>query len=76
MKAGLNVMVCIGEQLAERENGTTMDVCAAQLAAVAAVLTIEEWKKVVVAYEPVWAIGTGKVATPLQVPSVSITLSA
>ena len=66
-------MVCIGEQLAERENGTTMDVCAAQLAAVAAVL---EWKKVVVAYEPVWAIGTGKVATPLQVPSASITLSA
>ena len=76
MKAGLNVMVCIGEQLAERENGTTMDVCAAQLAAVAAVLTIEEWKKVVVAYEPVLAIGTGKVATPLQVPSASITLSA
>ena len=76
VKAGLNVMVCIGEQLAERENGTTMDVCAAQLAAVAAVLTIEEWKKVVVAYEPVWAIGTGKVATPLQVPSASITLSA
>lgn len=66
VKAGLNVMACIGEQLAERENGTTMDVCAAQLAAIAAVLTIEEWKSVVVAYEPVWAIGTGKVATPVQ----------
>lgn len=66
VKAGLTVILCVGEQLAERENGTTNAVVAAQLAAVAALLSLEDWKKVVIAYEPVWAIGTGKVATPAQ----------
>jgi triosephosphate isomerase (TIM) len=64
--AGLSVIACIGEQLAERENGTTMTVCARQLAAISKFLKEDDWKKVVVAYEPVWAIGTGKVATPEQ----------
>lgn len=64
--AGLSVIACIGEQLAERENGTTMTVCAAQLAAIAACLSEADWDRVVIAYEPVWAIGTGKVATPAQ----------
>lgn len=64
--AGLSVIACIGEQLTERENGTTMVVCAAQLAAIAAELKEADWKNVVIAYEPVWAIGTGKVATPDQ----------
>lgn len=66
VKAGLSVMFCIGEQLAERESGETMTVCAAQLAAASAFLSVEDWKNVVIAYEPVWAIGTGKVATPAQ----------
>eukprot|EP01038_Epipyxis_sp_PR26KG_P006902 gene6902-9454_t len=63
---GLSVMACIGEQLADRQNGTTMVVCAEQLEALKASLKIEDWKKVVIAYEPVWAIGTGVTATPKQ----------
>jgi len=43
-----------------------MDVCAAQLTPIAQALKVADWKKVVIAYEPVWAIGTGKVATPAQ----------
>ena len=59
--AGLNVILCIGEHLADREAGTTMNVCSEQLEAVRGVLSARDWEKVVVAYEPVWAIGTGKV---------------
>ncbi len=66
VQAGMSVIACIGEQLADRENGTTMDVCSAQLAAIASQLRHEDWANIVIAYEPVWAIGTGKVATPEQ----------
>lgn len=60
---GLNVIACIGETLAEREAGRTLDVCKEQLKPICAALKTEEWSKVVLAYEPVWAIGTGKSAT-------------
>ncbi|KAK7049850.1 triosephosphate isomerase [Paramarasmius palmivorus] len=64
--AGLSVILCIGETLKEREAGETAKVCEAQLKPVIDVLKPEEWSKIVIAYEPVWAIGTGKVATPQQ----------
>lgn len=63
---GVKVILCIGELLEERESGKTMDVCKAQLQAVINVLEEKDWENIVIAYEPVWAIGTGKVATPDQ----------
>ena len=67
---GLSVMACIGETLEERESGVTMDVCKRQLQAIANEISPADWAKVVIAYEPVWAIGTGKVATPEQAQDV------
>lgn len=63
---GLNVILCIGEQLADRQSGKTMTVCAEQLEPVKAALKEGDWKKIVIAYEPVWAIGTGVTASPAQ----------
>ncbi len=54
---GISVILCIGEHLKDRQNGNTMNVVSAQLAAVTKVLKEAEWKNVVLAYEPVWAIG-------------------
>eukprot|EP00747_Dinoflagellata_sp_TGD_P146081 gnl/TRDRNA2_/TRDRNA2_176644_c4_seq4.p1 gnl/TRDRNA2_/TRDRNA2_176644_c4~~gnl/TRDRNA2_/TRDRNA2_176644_c4_seq4.p1 ORF type:complete len:357 (+),score=70.07 gnl/TRDRNA2_/TRDRNA2_176644_c4_seq4:61-1131(+) len=70
LDSGLKTITCIGEKLEEREGGTTFDVLASQLKPIAAVLSESEWDKVVLAYEPVWAIGTGKVATPDQAEEV------
>lgn len=63
LAAGLTAVVCIGETESERADGHTEQVLAQQLAPVLAVLTPETACHVVLAYEPVWAIGTGKVAT-------------
>ena len=62
--AGLTPIVCVGESLAERETGKTAEVVSRQIEAVLAVLDVSQVSKIVIAYEPVWAIGTGKTATP------------
>merc|ERR1739848_693616 len=63
---GLGVIACIGELLSDREANRTMDVVNEQLEAIKANVSSDKWSRVVIAYEPVWAIGTGVVATPLQ----------
>ncbi len=63
-------IVCVGETLEEREAGTTPEVIATQVKGSLAGLTAEQASGIVVAYEPVWAIGTGKTATPAQAEEV------
>ena len=70
LKSGLTPIVCVGEMLAEREKGITFKVIDEQLKGAFAGFSAEELKKIILAYEPVWAIGTGKVATPEQAQEV------
>lgn len=70
LAANLIPVVCVGETLAEREAGATAEVVLQQLTAVLEGLSLDELKKVIVAYEPVWAIGTGLTATPEQAQEV------
>ncbi len=72
--AGLIPVLCIGESLSEREQSLTSQVVIAQLDAVLASVGIEALAKAVIAYEPLWAIGTGKTASPEQAQAVHKTL--
>ncbi|SDJ91220.1 triose-phosphate isomerase [Microbulbifer yueqingensis] len=69
-RAGLVPILCVGETLEEREGGHTLEVVRAQLEAVTDFAGNDAWHGAVVAYEPVWAIGTGKTATPEQAQEV------
>jgi triosephosphate isomerase len=64
LKAGLTPLVCVGETLAERDGGRTEQVVLRQIVAVLDRVAADDWQRIVLAYEPVWAIGTGKNATP------------
>ena len=70
LAAGLTPMLCVGEKLPEREAGETEKVCLRQLRAGLDGLSSTELAKVLIAYEPVWAIGTGKNATPADASAV------
>ena len=68
--AGLKVILCVGENLDEREAGKHFDVCETQIKNVLYNFTAEDMANIIVAYEPVWAIGTGKTATAEQAEEI------
>jgi triosephosphate isomerase (TIM) len=70
LAAGMTPIVCVGETLAERERGVTEEVVGRQLGVVADRIEAVGLKASILAYEPVWAIGTGKTATPQQAQAV------
>ena len=66
LAAGLTAIVCVGEMLDEREAGNANSVVETQLTGGLSGLTVADMERIIIAYEPVWAIGTGKTATPEQ----------
>jgi triosephosphate isomerase len=70
LKHNLTPIVCVGEVLQERESGKTFNVIQRQCEGAFAGMTAAEMEKLIIAYEPVWAIGTGKTATPQQAQEV------
>jgi len=70
LESGLKVIFCIGESLAQREEGVTNDVVKKQIVNGLMNVTSDDLKNIIIAYEPIWAIGTGKTATPEQAQEV------
>ena len=70
LEAGLNPIICVGESLAQREMGVTMELIALQVKSALAGVSAEQMRRCVIAYEPIWAIGTGKTATGEQAAEV------
>lgn len=75
-KYGITPIICVGESLAERENGVTADLVRYQVKIALLGLTAEQVQKTVIAYEPIWAIGTGKTATSEQANEVCAIIRA
>ena len=74
LDAGLTVILCVGETLEQREQGITSELVAMQTKIALGGVTAEELKRIIIAYEPVWAIGTGKTATAQQANEVCHTI--
>ena len=70
LEAGINPIICVGESLEQREMGVTMELIALQVKSALAGVAPEQVRKCVIAYEPIWAIGTGKTATGEQAAEV------
>jgi triosephosphate isomerase len=70
LSCGLKVIFCIGEELSQRDNGRYFDIVKSQIENGLFHLSADEWKNIVIAYEPVWAIGTGRTATSAQAQEV------
>ncbi len=70
LAAGLTVLLCVGETLSERESGSTFEVIESQVRGGLSGISSDDLKPIVIAYEPVWAIGTGKTATEQQAQEV------
>jgi len=70
LEAGLHPIICVGESLEQREMGVTMDLISLQVKSAFAGVSAEKARKCVIAYEPIWAIGTGKTATAEQANEV------
>lgn len=70
LNAGMNPIICVGESLAQREMGVTMELIALQVKSALAGVSAEQMRRCVIAYEPIWAIGTGKTATGEQAAEV------
>lgn len=71
LASGLKVIVCVGESLEQREQGITVELVAMQTKIALCGLSAEDIKNVIIAYEPIWAIGTGKTATAAQANEVN-----
>jgi triosephosphate isomerase len=74
LKAGLKVILCVGELLEQREQGITSELVALQTKIALGSVTADEMKNIIIAYEPVWAIGTGRTATAQQANEVCGTI--
>ncbi|MBR1841740.1 MAG: triose-phosphate isomerase [Oscillospiraceae bacterium] len=70
LEAGLNPIVCVGESLEQREKGITLELIALQVKTALSGVSADKMRRVIIAYEPIWAIGTGKTATAEQANEV------